>query len=57
MGRMAQWNRGKMIEIKSANGRQSALFRPFTMEGCRRVPLLVSNQKAYVWDADGTQVE
>ena len=26
------------------------------MEGSRRVPLLVSNEKAYVWDVDGTQV-
>jgi hypothetical protein len=45
--------RGEMIEIESAPGRQSALFRPLTMDGCRRVPLLVSNQKAFVWDIDG----
>jgi len=42
-----------VIEIKSVNGRQTALFRPFTMDGGRRVPLLVSSQKAYVWDVDG----
>lgn len=45
-----------MIEIKSANGRQSSSLHPFTMEDSRRVPLLVSNQKAYVWEVDGMQV-
>ena len=53
----AKWNRGQMIEIKlSSYRRQIALFPPLTMYGGRRVPLLVSNKKAFVWDVDGMQV-